>query len=142
MAICSAVALTVKALSLSAHSIRVAIAWIRMGRSRAATAPSSRGVLRLRLQLLLPPGTLLVVVVSRLQLLPPLPLKKTSMSSHQLNERGKRPCRIGGNGVIFAGSLVGAVEEARGAGEEAGGAAFPIAPQISRASPFVMSLTS
>src|ERR1041385_2338745 len=118
MAICSTVALTVKALLLSAHSIRVAIAWIHMGRSRAATAPQGRGVLRQRLRLLLPPGTRLVVVVlSRLQLLPPLPLKKTSMSSHRLNERGRRPCRTRGNIVIFAGSLGGAGEEARGAGE-------------------------
>src|ERR1041385_7406280 len=117
MVICSAVALTVKALLLSAHSIRVAIAWIHMGRSRAATAPQGRGVLRRRLRLLLPPGTRLVVVVSRVQLLPPLPLKKTSMLSHRLNERGRRPCRTGGNDVIFAGSLGGAGEEARGAGE-------------------------
>src|ERR1041385_2875620 len=142
MAICSAVALTVKELLLSVHSIRVAIAWIHMGRSRAAIAPQGRGVLRRRLRLLLPPRTRLVVVVSRLQLLPPLPLKKTSMSSHLLNEHGRRPCRTGGGGVVFAGSLGGVEEEARGAGEEAGGAASPMALQISRASPFVMSLTS
>src|ERR1041385_6621612 len=142
MAICSAVALTAKVLSLSAHSIRVAIAWIRMGRNRAATVPQGRGVLRRRLRLLLLPGTRLMLVVSRLQLLPPLALTKTSMSSHLLNERGRRPCRTGGSGVIFAGSLGGAEEEARGAGEEASGASSSMAPQISRASPFVMSLTS
>src|ERR1041385_1752436 len=142
MVICSAVTLTVKALVLAAHSIRVAIAWIHMGRSRAATAPKGRRVLRRRLRLLLPPGTRLVLVVSRLQLLPPLALTKTSMSSHLLNERGRRPCRTGGSGVIFAGSLDGAEEEDRGAGEEAGGATSSMAPQISQASPFVMSLTS
>src|SRR3954471_19720516 len=103
MAICSASALMAKALSQSAHSIRVAIAWIRMGRSRAATAPQSRGVLRRRLRLLLPPGTGLVLVVSLIQLLPPLALTKTSMSSHRLNEHGRRPCRNGGSGVIFVG---------------------------------------
>src|ERR1041385_4508272 len=117
MAICSAVGLTVKALLLSVHSILVAIAWIHMGRSRAAIAPQGRGVRRRHLRLLLPPGTRLVVVVSRLQLLPPLALTKTSTSSHQLSERGRRPCRTGGNGVIFAGSLGGAGEDARGAGE-------------------------
>src|ERR1041385_561440 len=142
MAICSAVALMVKALLLSAHSIRVAIAWIHMGRSRAAIAPQGRRVLRGCLRLLLPPGTRLVLVVSHLQLLPPLVLTKTSMSSHLLNEHGRRPCRTGGSGGIFAGSLGGAEEEARGAGEEAGGASSSMAPQISRASPFVMSLTS
>src|ERR1041385_1271310 len=136
---CSAVVLTVKALSLSARSTRAATAWIRVGRSRAATAPQSRGVLRLRLRLLLLPGALLVLVVSRLQLLPSLALEKTSMSSHRLNERGKRPCRTGGSSVIFAGSMGGAGEEARGAGEEAGGASSSMAPQITRASPFVMS---
>src|ERR1041385_7506665 len=135
MVICSAVTLTVKALLLSAHSIRVAIAWIHMGRSRAATTPRGRRVLRRHLRLLLPPGTRLVLVVSRLQLLPPLALTKTSISSHLLNDRGRRPCRTGGSGVIFAGSLGGAEEEA-------GGAISSMAPQISRASPFVMSLTS
>src|ERR1041385_5134338 len=128
MAICSAVALTVKELLLSVHSIRVAIAWIHMGRSRAAIAPEGRGVLSRRLRLLLPPGTRLVLVVSRLQLLPPLALMKTSMSSHLLNERGRRPCRTGGRGVIFADSLGGAEEEARGAGEGAGGAASSMDP--------------
>src|ERR1041384_1646043 len=115
MVICSAVALTVKALLLSAHSIRVAIAWIHMGRSRAATAPKGPRGLRRRLPLLLPPGTRLVLVVSRLQLFPPLALTKTSMSSHLLNERGRLPCRTGASGVIFAGRLGGAEEKARGA---------------------------
>src|ERR1041385_4347961 len=142
MAICSAVILTAKALSLSARSIRAATAWIRTGRSRVATAPQGRGVLRLRLQLLPPPATLLVLVLSRLQLLPPLALKRTSTSSHRLNGRGMRPCRTGGGGVIFAGSSGGAGEEASGAGEEAGGTSSSIAPQIGRASPFVISLTS
>src|ERR1041385_120452 len=134
MAIYSAVILTAKALSLSARSTRAAKAWIHAGRSRAATAPQSRGVLQLCLRLLLLPGTLLVLVVSRRQLLPSRALEKTSMSSHRLNERGRRPCRTGGNGVIFAGSLGGAEEEARGAGEEDGGASSSMAPQISRAS--------
>src|ERR1041385_6404273 len=142
MEICSAVVLTAKKLSLSAHSTRAATAWIHAGRSRAATAPQSRGVLRLRLRLLPPPGTLLVLVVSRLQLLPPLALKRTSMSSHRLNERGRRPCRTGGSSVIFAGSSGGAGEESSGAGEETGGASPSIAPQIGRVSPFVISLTS
>src|ERR1041385_6954264 len=133
MAICSAFVLTAKALSLSARSIRAKIAWIRTGRSRAATTPQSRGVLRLHLRLLPPPGTLLVLVVSRLQLLPPLALKRTSMSSHRLNKRGRRPCRTGGSGFIFVGSSGGAREEASGAGEEASGASSSIAPQIGRA---------
>src|SRR3954470_16645046 len=134
MAMCSAVVLTAKALSLSARSTRAATTWIRAGRSQAATAPQSRGVIRLRLRLLLPPGTLLVLVVSRLQLLPPLALKKTSISSHRLNERDRRPCRTGGSGFIFAGSSGEAREEASGAGEETGGASSSIALQISRAS--------
>src|ERR1041385_6948386 len=142
MAICSAIVLMAKALSLSALSTRAEIAWIRTGRSRAAIASQSRGVLRLRLRLLPLPGTLLVLVVSRLQLLPPLALKRTSMSSHRLNERGRRPCRTGGSGVIFASSSGGAGEEASGAGEEVVGALSSIAPQITRASPFVMSLAS
>src|ERR1041385_2129746 len=137
MAICSTVVLTAKALPLSARSTRAEIAWIRTGRSRAATASQSRGVLCLRLRLLPPPGTLLVLVVSRLQLLPPLALKRTSISSHRLNERGMRPCRNGGSGVIFAGSSGGAGEESSGAREEAGGASSSIALQISRASPFL-----
>src|SRR4051812_9118558 len=118
MAMYSAVVLTAKALSLSVRSTRATTAWIRADRSRAAAVPQSQGVLCLRLRLLLPPKTLLVLMVSRLQLLPPLALKKTSMSSHWLNERCRRPCRTGGGGVIFAGSLGGAGEEARGAGEE------------------------
>src|ERR1041384_4099643 len=118
MAMCSAVVLMAKALSLSARSTRASTTWIRTGRSRVTAAPQSRRVLRLRLRLLPPPGTLLVLVVSHLQLLPPLALKRTSMSSHRLNERGRRPCRTGGSGIIFAGSSGGAGEEASGAGEE------------------------
>src|SRR4051812_47030374 len=133
MAICSAVLLMEKTLSLSARLIRAEISWILTGRSRAATAPQGRGVLcllHLRLRLLASPQ---VVVVSRLQLLPPLAMKRTSKSSHRSSGCARRPCRTGG-GLIFAGNperrlfvrrrrhAAAAREEAGGAGEEASGA--------------------
>src|ERR1041385_1376106 len=123
MAMCSAVVLTAKALSLSARSTQAATAWIRAGRSRAATAPQGRGALRLCLRLLPPPVALRVLVLSRLQLLTPPALKRTSTSSQRSSGRARRPCRTGGHGVIFAGS-------SGGAGEEAGGASSSVAPQI------------
>src|ERR1043165_4238377 len=127
MVICSAVVLTAKALSLSARLTRAATTWIRTGRSRAATAPQGRGVLRLRLQQLCLLATPQVVMPSRSA------PKRTSTSSRRSSGRVKRPCRTGG-GLIFTGKLekklcnrrrsraAAAGEEAGGAGEEAGGA--------------------
>ena len=147
MAICSAAVLTAKALSLSARSTRAATAWIRIGRSRATTAPQGRGVLRLHLLQLRLLATPQVVMPS------PSAPKRTSTSSRRSSGRAKRPCRTGG-GLIFAGNsekklcsrrrsrAAAAGEEASGAGEEAGGASSSISPQIGRVSPFVMSLTS
>src|ERR1041385_8836933 len=115
--------LMVNTLLLSAPLTRAATAWILTGRRQATMVPAGRGVLRLRLQLLLPPVTLRVLMWSRLQLLPPPVLKRMSMSNHRSTERARRPCRTGGGNVIFASSSGGAGEEAGGAGEEASGVA-------------------
>src|SRR4051812_37382657 len=127
MAICPAIILTAKALSLSARSIQAEIAWIHTGRSRAATTPQGRGVLRLHLLQLRLLATPRVVVPS------PSAPKRTSTSSRRSSRRVKRPCRTGG-GLIFTGNsgkrlhvrrrrrAAAAGEEASGAGEEAGGA--------------------
>src|ERR1041385_8317886 len=136
------VVLMAKTLLSSAPLTRAATAWIRTGRRQAAMVPAGRGVLRLCHQLLSPPVTLRVLMLSRLQLLLPPVLERISMSSHRSSGRARRPCSTGGNGVIFAGRSDGAGEEAGGAGGEAGGASSSTAPQISRPSPFVMSLTS
>src|ERR1041385_2461972 len=134
--------LMAKTLLSSAPLTRAATAWIRTGRRQAVMVLTGRGVLHLRLQLLPPSVTLRVLMWSRLQLLPPPVLKRISTSNHRSSERARRPCRTGGGSVIFAGSSGGVGEEADGAGEEASGAASSTAPQISRASPFVMSWTS
>src|ERR1041385_3584480 len=127
MAICSTVVLTAKAPSLSARSTRAATAWIRTGRSRAATTPQGRGVLCLHLLQLRLLATPQVVMPS------PSAPKRTLTSSCRSSARAKRPCRTGG-GLIFAGNsekklcsrrrrrAAAAGEEAGGAGEEAGGA--------------------
>src|ERR1041385_4232420 len=127
MAVCSAVVLTAKALSLSARSTRAATAWIRTGRSRAATAPQGRGVLRMHLLQLRLLATPQVVMLS------PSAPKRTSTLSRRSTGRAKRPWRTGG-GLIFAGNsekklcsrrrrrAAAAGGEAGGAGEEAGGA--------------------
>src|ERR1041385_5623972 len=133
--------LMAKTLLSSAPLTRAATTWTRTGRRQAAMVPAGRGVLRLRLPLLPPPVTLWVLMLSRLQLLLPPVLKRISTSSHRSSGRARRPCRTGGNGVIFPGSSNGAEEEAGGAkeetggaGEEAGGASSSTALQISRAS--------
>ena len=95
MVICSVVVLTAKALSLSARLTQAATSWIHTGRSRAATAPQGRGVLRLRLQQLHLLETPQVVMPSRSA------PKRTSTSSRRSRGRVKRPCRTGG-GLIFA----------------------------------------
>src|ERR1041385_3895617 len=120
------VVLMAKTLLSSAPLTLAATAWIRTGRKQAAMVLTGRGVLRLRLQLLPPPATLRVMMLSRLQLLPPPALRRTSTSSHRSSGCARRPCRTGGNGVIFAGSSGGAGEEAGGAGEEAGGASSSV----------------
>src|SRR4051812_32304294 len=129
MAICSAVVLMAKELSLSAHSTRATTTWIRTGRSRAATTPQGRRVLRLHLLQLRLLATPQVVVPS------PSAPKRTSTSSRRSSGRAKRPCRTGG-GLIFAGNsekklcsrrrrrAAAAREEAGGEGEEAGGASI------------------
>src|ERR1041385_7250527 len=128
--------LMAKTLLSSVLLTRAATAWIRTGRRQAAMVLTSRGVLRLRLQLLPRPATLRMGM-------PCLPaLERISTSSHRSSGHARRPCRTGGSGVIFADSSGGAGEEAGGAGGQAGGASASVLLQISRASPFVMSLTS
>src|SRR3954469_25831799 len=70
-------------------------------------------------------------------------LKRTSMSSHRSSGPARRPCRTGG-GVIFAGSSGGAGEEAVQLEKKLVELEKKLVEhrQISRASPFVMSLTS
>src|ERR1041385_4391602 len=106
MVIPSVAALMVKILSPSVLLTRAAIAWIRTGGRQAATVPTGRGVLRLRLQLLHP------LVTPRVARLCPPVLDRISTSSHRSSGLARRPCRTGGSGVIFAGSSGGAGEEA------------------------------
>src|SRR4051812_41839289 len=80
---------------------RAATAWIRTGRRQAVMVLKSRGVLRLRLQLLPRPATLRVGMLC-------LPaLERISTSSHRSSGHARRPCRTGGSGIIFAGSSGG-----------------------------------
>src|SRR4051812_22739005 len=101
MVILSVAAFMAKIQSPSALLTRATIAWTRTGRSQAVTAPTGRGVLRLRLQQLRPPASPWVVV-----LFPPS-LEKTSTSTHWSSGHARRPCRTGGGGVIFSGSSGG-----------------------------------
>ena len=135
MGIVYVVGLTVKTPSLFMPLTPVAIIWTPSGRKLAVTAPAGKGALRPRLQWLHLLATPQVVLA-------PLGLKRSLTSSILSSERARRPCRTRGGSVVFAGSSGGAGEEAGGAGEEASIAASSTAPQISRASPFVMSLTS
>src|SRR4051812_41936194 len=114
--------LMAKTLLLSTPLTRAVTAWILTGRRQAALVPAGRGVLRLRLQLLPLPVTLRVLMLSRLQLLLPPVLERISTSNHRPSGRARRPCRTGGNSVIFVSSSDGAGEETGGGGEEAGGA--------------------
>src|SRR4051812_39391850 len=95
-----------KILSPFALLTRAAIAWIHTGRSQAMTAPAGRGMQRLCLQQLRPPATPRVVMMSH-------PARnKISTSNQRSSGHAKRPCRAGGDGVIFAGIPGGAGEEA------------------------------
>src|SRR4051812_19874571 len=89
------VALMAKILSPFVLSTQAATAWIRTGRTQAATVLTGRGVLRLRLQRLHLQATPQVVVLD------PLVLKRISTSSRLSSGRARRPCRTRGGGVIF-----------------------------------------